>query len=144
MTFAHQSKGYDDYVILILCNGYQRIKCSNGNFIHCDEHFGRQRRYSYQRFQGFQSYQNYQSYQYYQNFQGDMGYPDYQGGQSYQDNQGFQGNLGRQGYFIVFRFIWVVLALFIFDKVGRIFRVIQVLGVVSGITVVKVTILHSN
>ena len=32
----------------------------------------------------------------------------------------------------------------IFDKVVRIFRVIQVLGVVTGITVVKVTILHSN
>ncbi len=32
----------------------------------------------------------------------------------------------------------------IFDKVVRIFRVIQVLGVVTGIMVVKVIILHSN
>ena len=32
----------------------------------------------------------------------------------------------------------------IFDKIVRLFRVIQVLGVVTGITVVKVTILHSN
>ncbi len=32
----------------------------------------------------------------------------------------------------------------IFDTVVRMFRVIQVLGVVTGITVVKVTILHSN
>ena len=32
----------------------------------------------------------------------------------------------------------------IFDKVVRILRVIQVLGVVTGITVVKVTILHGN
>jgi hypothetical protein len=31
-----------------------------------------------------------------------------------------------------------------FDKVVRIFRVIQVLGVVTGVTAVKVTILHSN
>jgi hypothetical protein len=38
----------------------------------------------------------------------------------------------------------VVLSVVIFDKVVRIFRVIQVLGVVTGITVVKVTILHSN
>ncbi len=30
----------------------------------------------------------------------------------------------------------------VFDKVVRIFRVIQVLGVVTGITVVNVTILH--
>jgi hypothetical protein len=37
----------------------------------------------------------------------------------------------------------VVLSVVIFDKVVRIFRVIQVLGVVTGITVVKVTILHS-
>ena len=36
------------------------------------------------------------------------------------------------------------LSVVIFDKVVRIFRVIQVLGVVTGITVVKVTILHSN
>jgi hypothetical protein len=34
------------------------------------------------------------------------------------------------------------LAFFIFDEVVRIFRVIQVPGVVTGITVVKVTILH--
>ncbi len=32
----------------------------------------------------------------------------------------------------------------IFDKVASIFRVIQVLGVVTGTTVVKVTILLSN
>ena len=38
----------------------------------------------------------------------------------------------------------MVLSDVIFDKVVRIFRVIQVLGVVTGITVVKVTILHSN
>ena len=38
----------------------------------------------------------------------------------------------------------MVLSVVIFDKVVRIFRVIQVLGVVTGITVVKVTILHSN
>ena len=36
------------------------------------------------------------------------------------------------------------LSVIIFDKVVRMFRVIQVLGVVTGITVVKVTILHSN
>ena len=35
------------------------------------------------------------------------------------------------------------LALFIFDKFVRIFRVIQVLGVVMRVMVVKVTILHS-
>ena len=39
---------------------------------------------------------------------------------------------------------FVVLSVVIFDKDVRIFRVIQVLGVVTGITVVKVTILHSN
>ena len=38
----------------------------------------------------------------------------------------------------------MVLSVVIFDKVVRMFRVIQVLGVVTGITVVKVTILHSN
>ena len=38
----------------------------------------------------------------------------------------------------------MVLSVVIFDKNVRIFRVIQVLGVVMGITVVKVTILHSN
>jgi hypothetical protein len=38
----------------------------------------------------------------------------------------------------------VVLSVVIFDKVVRIFRVIQVLAVVTGIAVVKVTILHSN
>ena len=38
----------------------------------------------------------------------------------------------------------MVLSVVIFDKVVIIFRVIQVLGVVTGITVVKVTILHSN
>jgi hypothetical protein len=38
----------------------------------------------------------------------------------------------------------VVISAVIFDKVVRIFRVIQVLGVLTGITVVKVTILHSN
>jgi hypothetical protein len=32
----------------------------------------------------------------------------------------------------------------VFDKVVRIFRVIQVLGVVTGTTVVKVTVVHSN
>ena len=37
----------------------------------------------------------------------------------------------------------MVLSVVIFDKVVRIFRVIQVLGVVTGITVAKV-ILHSN
>ena len=37
----------------------------------------------------------------------------------------------------------MVLSVVIFDKVVIIFRVIQVLGVVTGITVVKVTILHS-
>ena len=39
---------------------------------------------------------------------------------------------------------FVVLIVVVFDKVVRIFRLIQVLGVVTGITVVKVTILHSN
>ena len=38
----------------------------------------------------------------------------------------------------------MVLSVVIFDKVVRIFRVIQVLAVVTGIAVVKVTILHSN
>ena len=38
----------------------------------------------------------------------------------------------------------MVLSVVIFDKVVRIFRVIQVLGVVTGITVVKATILHSS
>ena len=38
---------------------------------------------------------------------------------------------------------FVVLIVVIFDKVVRIFSVIQVSGVVSGITVVKVTILQS-
>ncbi len=38
----------------------------------------------------------------------------------------------------------MVLSVVIFDKVVRMCRVIQVLGVVTGITVVKVTILHSN
>ncbi len=38
----------------------------------------------------------------------------------------------------------VGLSVVIFDKVVRIFRVIQVLGVVTCITVVKVTILKSN
>ena len=38
----------------------------------------------------------------------------------------------------------MVLSVVIFDKVVRIFRVIQVLGVVTGITVAEVTILHSN
>jgi hypothetical protein len=38
----------------------------------------------------------------------------------------------------------VVLSVVIFDKVVRIRRVIQVLGVFTVITVVKVTILHSN
>ncbi len=38
----------------------------------------------------------------------------------------------------------MVLSVVIFDKVVRIFRVIQVLGVVTGITVVKVTILHGS
>jgi hypothetical protein len=38
---------------------------------------------------------------------------------------------------------FVVLSVVIFDKVVRMFRVIQVLGVVTGITVVKVTILRS-
>ena len=38
----------------------------------------------------------------------------------------------------------MVLSVVIFDKVVRIIRVIQVLGVVTGITIVKVTILHSN
>jgi hypothetical protein len=37
----------------------------------------------------------------------------------------------------------VVLSADIFDKVVRIFRVMQVFGVVTGITAVKVTILHS-
>ena len=39
---------------------------------------------------------------------------------------------------------FVVLIVVVFDKVVRIFRVIQVLVVVTGITVVKVTILLSN
>ncbi len=39
---------------------------------------------------------------------------------------------------------FVVLSVVIFDKVDIILRVIQVLGVVTGITVVKVTILHSS
>ena len=39
---------------------------------------------------------------------------------------------------------FLVRSVVIFDEVVRIFRVIQVLGVVTGITVVKVTILHSN
>ena len=38
----------------------------------------------------------------------------------------------------------MVLSDVIFDKVVRIFRVVELLGVVTGITVVKVTILHSN
>ncbi len=38
----------------------------------------------------------------------------------------------------------VVLALLSFDKVVRIFRVIQVLGVDTGFTVVKIAILHGN
>ena len=38
----------------------------------------------------------------------------------------------------------MVLSVVIFDEVVRMFRVIQVLGVVTGITVIKVTILHSN
>jgi hypothetical protein len=38
----------------------------------------------------------------------------------------------------------VVLSVVIFDMVVRMLRVIQVLGVVTGITVVKVTILHGN
>ncbi len=38
----------------------------------------------------------------------------------------------------------MVLSVVIFDKVVRIRRVIQVLGVFTVITVVKVTILHSN
>ncbi len=38
----------------------------------------------------------------------------------------------------------MVLSDVIFDKIDIIFRVIQVLGVVTGFTVVKVTILHSN
>ena len=38
---------------------------------------------------------------------------------------------------------FAVLGDYIIDKVVRIFGVIQVLGVVTGITVVKVTILHS-
>ena len=37
----------------------------------------------------------------------------------------------------------MVLSVVIFDKVVRMFRVIQVLGVVTGITAVKVTILRS-
>jgi len=37
----------------------------------------------------------------------------------------------------------VVFSVVIFDKVVRIFRVIQVLGVITGITVVMVAILHS-
>ena len=39
---------------------------------------------------------------------------------------------------------FVVLSAVIFDKFVRMFRLIQVLGVVTGSTVVKVTILHSN
>ena len=39
---------------------------------------------------------------------------------------------------------FVVLSVVNYDKAVIIFRVIQVLGVVTGITVVKVTILHSN
>ena len=38
----------------------------------------------------------------------------------------------------------MVLSVVIVDKVVRIFRVIQVLVVATRITVVKVTILHSN
>jgi hypothetical protein len=38
----------------------------------------------------------------------------------------------------------VVLSVVIFEEGVRMFRVIQVLGVVTGTTVVKVTILHSN
>ena len=38
----------------------------------------------------------------------------------------------------------MVLSVVIFDMVVRIFRVIQVPRVVTGITVVKVTLLHSN
>ena len=37
----------------------------------------------------------------------------------------------------------MVISVVIFNKVVRIFRVIQVLGVVTGIRVVKITILHS-
>ena len=39
---------------------------------------------------------------------------------------------------------FVVISVVIFDMVVKMFRVIQVLGVVTGITVVKVTILHGN
>ncbi len=38
----------------------------------------------------------------------------------------------------------MVLSVVVFDKIDIISRVIQVLGVVTGITVVKVTTLHSN
>ena len=38
----------------------------------------------------------------------------------------------------------MVLSVVIFDMAVRMFRVIQVLGVVTGVTVVKVTILHGN
>ncbi len=37
----------------------------------------------------------------------------------------------------------MVISVVIFDKVVRIFRVIQVLGVVTGMTAVKVIILNS-
>jgi hypothetical protein len=39
---------------------------------------------------------------------------------------------------------FVVLSVVIFDKVDIIFRVIELLGVVTGSTVVKVTILHGS
>ncbi len=37
---------------------------------------------------------------------------------------------------------FLVLSVVIFDKVARIFRVIQVVGVATGVTVVKVRTLH--
>ncbi len=102
MNFAHQSKGYDDYEIMSFYNRFQRIQCSNGNFIDFDGHLGCKRRYIYKAFQGFQSYQDYQSYQGYQNFQGDLGDQDYQGDQSYQDYQGFKCYQGKQGFVLLF------------------------------------------
>jgi multidrug transporter EmrE-like cation transporter len=39
---------------------------------------------------------------------------------------------------------YLVFSVVFFDKVVRNFRVIQIVRVVTGITVVKVTMLHSN
>ena len=47
MSFAHQSKRYDDYEIMSIYNGYERIPRLNGSFIDYEGHFRYKRRYSY-------------------------------------------------------------------------------------------------